>query len=866
DYTYASLSCYGGTGTYLARTQRKSSQNGVAIEAHDITYFNVDTDDLLTLGRLNTIVYTVYNAAPVGDKTTTSSFDYYLSEDSNTFFTEIEMSTNVDSEMTKHCYERKIYSGKVVYTANITESESAPALTIDITYDGLDRVTKKTACQGSEFEASQSFAYGNINSDDDDEDNATYFRRTSTDANGLQIRTYLNGSGKTLFQKQQDVDGIVGVGLFLQTQQISYDGLGNELSSTNYDYLPGDTATAPSISTITTIQYDVWGAECGTTYPDSHQEIDAHDPTTLTSEGYWLLSDKSTEQYTQTVYNISGSPVSESRLNLDGSIYSTTTTDYDGLGRSVRTTDAQNNVELTSYDAFSRPLTKTLPDGTEVQTTYAPHSKENLTTSIALAKDGDSYTFGTREFDGLSHTTTMSVGGRVTTLEYTANTAMPHPSFVNTPAGDRLKYTYQPELGYATMSIGLETGDGVGAEDEASMTYTYSPASGQPVTANSTKGASEYSNWTYEYLPSGETTSSSLTYALDSGEQGTKQISSTYSLCGLVLVTTDVQMQTHTVTYNGQGQQIGYQLQSGSQSLVEVEYSYDLSGRPSQTVTQDTLSGAVNQTTTISYDDQGRELTRTLSALGSSQSQTLAYSVDDQILTRTWMQDGAAYRTETYDYSVLKQLTSYECTGNAMPDAPDGYVLKEQTIIFDFLGNISTVTSTVTASANPGTDTVNVATYSYDPTDRTQLVSISNDPITDWDITLTYDANGNQTTDEQGRTLVYNSRNQLMSLSEDAQTLGGYNYDAYGFLLSEKVASDADATLLFYLDNQLINEVKGDVASTYVESLSCAVTDSASASTQVQLLGSDQQGSIVQISDASEVTYRIYDPYGYRKV
>ena len=61
-----------------------------------------------------------------------------------------------------------------------------------------------------------------------------------------------------------------------------------------------------------------------------------------------------------------------------------------------------------------------------------------------------------------------------------------------------------------------------------------------------------------------------------------------------------------------------------------------------------------------------------------------------------------------------------------------------------------------------------------------------------------------------------------------------------------------------------MNEPQGTMSSTYVSTLACVSRDGSEPDT-VQLLGSDQQGSVIQISDESEVTWRVYDPYGYSK-
>jgi len=52
--------------------------------------------------------------------------------------------------------------------------------------------------------------------------------------------------------------------------------------------------------------------------------------------------------------------------------------------------------------------------------------------------------------------------------------------------------------------------------------------------------------------------------------------------------------------------------------------------------------------------------------------------------------------------------------------------------------------------------------------------------------TLVFDKNGNMTTDEQGRTLVYDAWNRLVAVKSGATTLASYKLDGTGRREEEK--------------------------------------------------------------------------------
>ena len=875
DYHYDSVNGYNGTSLIRRSGMSQSEDAGVTPVLKKAWGWQKDTS-LLNAARLSSSSVTL--PAADGDKTTITSLVFSL-EDDNAVVRRVTIRTGYDGLTHKERTDSYVISGKRKARADISLSESAPAVTMDYKYDALGRMTHKTACKGSPFEAVQTFTYTPSSLEVDItrqvfENLNPYVQyvpmvnmvKTSTSARGVQSQSVMDSVGNTLEQRVQDVDGIVSTDtqMFYTVSTTRYDGTGDTLVSVSYDYYDqkGNLSTAQSVSL-----YDEWGEQYGTVTPDGHTETTRHDPLNRTTYSSLTTVEGKEIQKQRVTEDVSGNALKTERLNADDSVYSTETSGYDGLGRQVRITDAMNNSTWTTMDEFDRPVKVMRPDGTVHLSEWASHSTKKLMCRVAVAeseKDGaDGYTYGTRTFDGLNRVIDMTVGGRQSLYTYSDGSNR-DPVIVKTPAGNTLTYTYQPELGDAVLSAVSDAGN-----EEAVLTFTYDPQTGDTRTSDSDIATDDYVRKSLSYTPSGQLSNEQLTYRLKGGEEESRNQKMIYSLGGNPVMTTDAGGLVHVTTYDELGRQAGYVLTADSSSpgsnITEITYRYNSTGRLAQTTTTDIASGNV-QTTTITQDEQGREHQRTLTVSGTvstSQEQTLVYNLNDQITTRTSTRDGLPLRTETYDYTPLNQMKAYTCTGD-FPDSPDGYRLLGQEFTFDFIGNISTVISDL-RDTNDHSIT-NTATYIPGSQDRTQLAAITNDVVTDWDMSFSYDGNGNMTTDEQQRVLQYNSRSQLLSLStSDGLPVGWFRYDADGLQVAEKGENDSDVTTLFYNSGgDLMNEMQGSMSSTYASTLACAVQGGSEADT-LQLLGCDQQGSVIQVSNESEVTWRVYDPYGYSK-
>src|SRR5439155_6168277 len=82
----------------------------------------------------------------------------------------------------------------------------------------------------------------------------------------------------------------------------------------------------------------------------------------------------------------------------------------------------------------------------------------------------------------------------------------------------------------------------------------------------------------------------------------------------------------------------------------------------------------------------------------------------------------------------------------------------------------------------------NFASQTTDGTAVSRTHNKQNEISTVGSATLTYDANGSMTTDELGRTLIYDAWNRLVQIKDSSgTTLYTYSYDALGRRVSETV-------------------------------------------------------------------------------
>lgn len=767
-------------------------------------------------GRLNGITDTKYDNtdAFVSQQTFTTSVSGGVMNQTATF-------SGHDALSITSARQQSVYSGLLL-------RETSPQnVVVSYDYDQLGRLLTRTVAPGTQYENTITWSY-TLTSDGP--------VTTETDASGNQLKTLFDGAGRETARQQLDSDD---TGQWFQVSARHYNGLGEADSGSGNDWVTG---ASEQFHVGMNTSRSGWGGVQDVAFTDGIKNYQDASPVTLTRTVYTsgeaasgtLYSGRNITQFD----NRSQLPVTDARITVSGAALTGRQYEWDGAGRLRVETDERGNRTEQTYDAFDRVLTRTLPDGSVVTQTYAPHLTGDEVAAISISgpnADGNRQTWlmGTQVFDSLGRLTRRVSGGRVTLFSYEG--ASPEPAVITLPSGKTLQYTYIPELGNVISSM---------TADSVKQTFSYDHKTAELL--NATEGGTES---TPVWNPSG--TLKNETFILNDVSRTAER---THTLNGEPVTYTDISGKQTRYDRDEYGR-----VSTITDDALNAVLKYDALGRLiSQAVTDSDSSSAL--TTTLEYDDFGREIVRTLT---DSSGFTLLVSqtwLDNDLLdTRTTERDGNLVRDEKYGYDSRNRLVSYTVTGSNLPPDAYGNLMAGQAYRYDAQNNLTVVTTTLEDG------TTDTATYLYengeDPTQLTQVTHTHTGYPQN--ISLTYDANGHMTRDEAGRTLEYDATGRLRAVSGEGTTGGSYGYDALNQLVSQNVSS-ADTRQLYYRDDERVNEVlvqqNREVRLIKRGGTCLGVGDDGS----LTLTGNDINGSLLWSRDGGETegVEHVWSPYG----
>lgn len=330
-----------------------------------------------------------------------------------------------------------------------------------------------------------------------------------------------------------------------------------------------------------------------------------------------------------------------------------------------------------------------------------------------------------------------------------------------------------------------------------------------------------------------------------------------YSLNGLLVSYTDVLGATQAYCYDAAGR-----LEHTQVADLTSNFSYNAFGQLESIETSDSVSArspGVSLKVSLEYDDAGREVLRGFVLPdGIEQRLAQAYDAADHLLQRTLKQGATLLRDETFGYDARGRLEHYTASGPQAPLDPQGKQIQSQTFKFDALDNIVEVVTTFAGGSN-------VATYEFMGADPTQLTVVRNSHA-DYpaEIHLDYDADGNLTIDEAGRSLEYDALGRLLSVSiPDDSSAVSYQYDAQDSLAS---ASDADASeQRFYCDGELVNQLSGQSARSFIRTANILLAErQGGAGDALHLLATDAKKTVLVEADSTSGNQLAYNAYGHQ--
>ncbi|KPZ07012.1 YD repeat-containing protein [Pseudomonas tremae] len=683
------------------------------------------------------------------------------------------LSSTLDSHTRTLNLEHSLINGEPLLTVDDAKVE------IRYTYDALERVTSETVAPGSDYEATRRYAYTLVATEGETA------HQEITDVKGVTTCSYLDGLGRVFRETRQNADGADGNKRMRDTYAARYDARGQLQQETRYDWLDENNKVLILTSTF---GYDDWGQQVSETGPDgvvAFQQTDLQ----LGSSGPVLrewrqTSHTETEKHglTVTQLNLFEQPESVERIPQEGELVSRQLYRYDGLGRTVEEIDTLRHVNRYRYDAFDRMIEKTLPDDTVIRREYASHSIEDLPTAISV----DDCVLGLQSFDGLERRYKAVTGGREQV--FTFESGQTQPKTVLTASDQTIEYVYLPSLSDQPMQRRI-----VGSE--VSATYAYDVKDARLRSCEEQKQA-----LTRDYYSTGELKSETCTV-----DTQTRTMSYRYSLMGLLMEYTDVLGQVQKCTYDNAGRLIKTVL-----GQITSTFLYDSLG---QTCHIETLEGANKVAVRLTYDEFGRETQRDFDLGDVQQVMTQAYDANDHMTQRTLVEGGVLLRKEDFDYDRHGRLVLYTCSGSQLPVDFYHKSIKSQVFRFDEFDNLSRVLTEFPDSSN-------LATYRYaDPKiDPTQLLSVTNTHADYPELILSYDADGNLTQDEQGRTLRYDALGRLLEVSGPSMP-GKYREDAYRYDPLDVLAARESAQGVeqrFYQDGKPANQISDKLQRTFM--------------------------------------------------
>ncbi|MGV7963706.1 RHS repeat-associated core domain-containing protein [Photorhabdus tasmaniensis] len=745
-------------------------------------------------------------------------------------------------------------------TDRLLESTDSKGIVTAYTYNTLGWLTKRVHCQGDND-------YKNTTTCEYSVATGGGMCATTTDQNKNKIRHELDGMGRLLRIKKNDVDmdSTNTEPEFLMQLQ-AWDALGRSLTGIAHDYRGA--ADKKPLTVTQTLSYDDWGQVSQSV---SSEGVTTHTETVLVPSltkdisssvwqtRSWQSGREETSGITVITLDNNHNPVKTEMYPKGATIgkdtaYSVTTRVYDGWSRLVSQTEASDPTDKLppekttyAYDVWDRPTVTTLPDGTQTAQEYVAFSSAKLPTAIRVHDSKGNPVPGVggeQGFDGLGRLKNTASGGRSEVYRYD-QPYQRHPSRVITATGNQEMYTRIDALGEIPESLNT-----VGTGVNVSQRWTYNTVTAAMLTATE-----DQHTLTYSYAASGQ--QAGITVGKEGGT-GTKNTTlNDRTIGGTATTITDYAGRKQTLTLDEYGRATALYDDDVSSTL-----DYDGLGQIRSWTATDKKT-RYTKTTLLTLDDYGRETGRTIETRDGSNilkdtlTITQAWSRKHQVTRRTTTQmttgKPVVLRDETYNFHPKRGwLTYYGVIGSAPPRDESGRSLSQQVFTYDpVTGNMVSKTTLFTDG------TMSTTNYKYEnDEDLCQLSRIVTDGKS---VTLEYDGAGRLTRDEYGRTLSYDALGRLYDVKKGANTLSRYWYGADNKLCGQ---TTGDITTHHYYANNTLSYLEDNQKNSTRLTPYAQVSKGKNAGTW--LASADMTGSVLAVNDGSISENHAYTPYGVR--
>ena len=681
------------------------------------------------------------------------SFEYTLGGENNTQLTTQITDTSETSSTRTSSFTQSVLSRRLTHQVDEDGNRS------EYTYDRYGRLASLTLCaQSPTYKQTTTYDYpapGQVK---------------TTEANGQVRLSEYDGQDRLVREYEY-----VTADTRRLLKEVSYDGIGRELRSTQYDYQASFQGSDPRFSKWSEVTYDNWGEPDGRIYSDGSQYFNRYNPVTkIRTEWSGKVTDKHQKV---TTYDLQDDTIKKIEWkDQSGKTFQTQTATYTGAQLLQKLiTNGEHGVTTITYthDILGRVLTEAyVEDDTGLlpllnlaytyRYTYDPHSQSNEPTTVEISFGTHRYVLGERKFDEWDRVISLNRGNATELYTYDGGSLV--PATKRTADGIELNYEYIKELGNKVSKVST-------ADLSQQKTFTYAHAAQRRSTAGEGEHFLEYSH----------DLNSRVTQQRVQTQPGeAKEVSSSYSPAGRLLSYTDVFGVATTCRYNNVGQRIY------SANDFFTRYVYNDQGQLAEEEIE-TKSGAT-QTVEIkyTYDAQQREISRRFVPPRNTPlllEIATAYFADGKFKQVQLKRGSNVLGSRSFTYSAGGRLKSCTTTGVWRPLNPKGKPIDKQEFTYNGLGNVTRCISTfkdksITAS--------NTASYTYDGARGVRLEKIEN---THADYTksasLTYDAADRLAQDQTGKKYLYDTFGRLIQAGS-----ARYSYDPSDRLMTHNQGPD----------------------------------------------------------------------------
>nr|ULG14345.1 hypothetical protein 28Fp_00058 [Serratia proteamaculans] len=685
-----------------------------------------------------------------------------------------------------------------------TEITGEDSLKLVFNYDINGRILSEVTSPGTPNQASRQYEYHDFSL-------GNLAALVMSDAQGGKYITRYDGIGRKVSSS------ILNDDKELLLRRFEYDCLGRLISEVAHDYL-----NQHRLELKTFYSYDSWGEIERVTQPDGSTLIIAYDPILqIQTEGIEGI------HYQRKYLNKFDKVERIHQVDSNGFESVLVNRTFDGVGRCISEIDIDGNYKNHEYDSFDRVvLDKFIPaDGTTariIEIDFIPQSIETIKTTIKV----NGIVVGNRKYDGVGRLVSQSRGSSKESKWSYFNDSLKVDSSIS-PRGIIHNYQYNKHIG---------TLEEITVSNITSSKFDFDAITGNLVSARNREFSRELEFDYFGYL-SKDTLLFDDANRIDSYQ---------YSPAGRQITMNSTFNDEENYSYDEAGR-------IRNRTIGDFSFSIDYD-EFNRVCYIDASSLDDNLTTTVSYNESGRECMRTFECNGKLlQTIDIEYYRNGLISSKKITNgQGGEIIDEKYIYDAYHRLITYVCSGPEHPKDLRGRSIINQQFRYDALNNITAVTNVFT----DGTE--GVATRLFNGYDPTQLTEIRHTNPKETRI-LTFDASGNLLSDGHNK-YHYDDLERLINVTQSNANISLFQYDAEGRQI--KQSTNRDSVSFHYSHNQIIGASHEKKVSRFIrqdESVLARITNTSG----VEFYISDSAASIRGVLGLSQdVSQTHYSPYG----